>query len=148
MVRKYYLLQLLFLASSLFMTGCSVSYSTGKSSDTVSVFLDSVSASSSSVASGDNLALLLKTYGDDIAAATRFFLHQQESPEQYLRDIAAIATNYGIIDWQQQSITYQAMGKGIFQAGVAEDGIIDIPYFKSLAGTTAYALLLKGYHQS
>ena len=148
MTRNYSFWLSFYLLSSLCLTGCSISYSTGKSSDTVSVFLDSISTSSSSVAGGENFALLLKTYTDDIAAATRLFVRQQESSRQYLEEIAIIAGNHGITDWQQQTHTYQAMGKGLFQAGINETAIADLPYFKSLTGTAAYALLLQGYHQS
>ena len=136
------------LLGSMCLAGCSTSYVVGKSSDTVSVFLDSISTSSSSVAGGDAFAMLLQTYTDDIAAATRLYVRQQESREQYLEEIAAIAGACGIADWQQQVHTYLAMGKGLFQAGIKESAIADLPYFKSLTGTAAYAVLLQGYHQS
>ena len=136
----------LLVATSL-LAGCSISYSTGKSSDSISTSFDSISGSSTS--GGDTaVAPAASAYAEDVAAATVLHASSQKNSEQFLQTISNIARSHGIVDWEQERGTYSAMGKGLKRAGVDEQKITELPYFRTLAGSAAYSRLLQGYHQS
>lgn len=138
---------LLFAVFSL-LSGCSISYSSGKSSDSISASSDSISDSSGSGDDDEEAESTANVYGEDIAAATkRYALYQTES-EQFMQTISNIAQNHGIVDWEQEKLTYTAMGRGLKQAGINEQIIGELTYFSSLAGSDDYSLVLAGYHQS
>ncbi len=137
---------LLFSVLSL-LSGCSISYSSGKSSDSISASSDSISDSSGS-GDDEEAESTANAYGEDIAAATkRYALYQTESA-QFMQTISNIAQNHGIVDWEQEKLTYTAMGRGLKQAGINEQIIGELTYFSSLAGSDDYSLVLAGYHQS
>lgn len=134
-------------AAASFLAGCSISYSTGKSSDSISTSFDSISGSSGSV--GDTAAApAANGYGEDVAAATVLYASSRKNSEQFLHTISNIARSHGIVDWEQERGTYAAMGKGLKRAGIDEQQIAELPYFRTLAGTADYTRLLKGYRQS
>lgn len=137
---------LLFAAFSL-LSGCSISYSSGKSSDSISASSDSISDSSSSD-DDEEAASTANAYGEDIAAATKHYALYQAEREQFMQTISSIARNHGIADWEQKKLTYTAMGRGLKQAGINEQVIGELAYFSSLAGSDDYSLVLAGYHQS
>jgi len=135
-----------FVATSL-LTGCSISYSTGKSSDSISASFDSISGSSGS--GGDTAAAPAATvYAEDVAAATALYVSSQKNSEQFLQTISNIARSHGIVDWEREGMTYAAMGKGLKRSGIAEQQIAELPYFRTLAGSADFERLLTGYHQS
>ncbi len=128
------------------LSGCSVSYSTGKSSDAVSAVLDSVSASSPSP--GASAAFFEeKTYIRDIAAATVLYVKEQHDDALFAHTLAIIATDHGVVDWAGQDLTYTGMGRGLRQAGVAEQQIESLSFFRTLVPTARFARLLAGYKQ-
>jgi len=129
------------------LSGCSISYSSGKSSDSISASSDSISDSSGSD-DDEEAESTAKAYGEDIAAATKRYALYQTEREQFMQTISNIARNHGIVDWEQEKLTYTAMGRGLKRAGVNEKVIGELAYFSSLAGSVDYSLVLAGYHQS
>jgi len=137
---------LLFAVFSL-LSGCSISYSVGKSSDSISASSDSISDSSG----GDDdeeAESTANAYGEDIAAATKHYALYQTKREQFMQTVSNIARNHGIVDWEQEKLTYTAMGRGLKQAGINEQFIGELAYFSSLLGSDDYSLVLAGYHNS
>lgn len=136
----------LMLMVSSFLVGCSISYSTGKSSDSISASSDSISASSD----GDDntAAAAINNYAEDVAAATMHYASSTDESGQFLQTIANIARSHGIVDWEQVKLTFTAMGKGLKQAGVEEETISTLAYFDTLPKRADYLLVLKGYRQS
>jgi hypothetical protein len=129
------------------LTGCSISYSTGKSSDSISASFDSISGSSAS--GGETAAIsAANLYVEDVVAATVHYASNRENSEQFLHAISNIARRHGIVDWEREDMTYGAMGRGLRRAGVTEQQIGELPYFHTLTGSTDFKLLLVGYHQS
>ena len=139
-------LLVLFTAISL-LAGCSISYSTGKSSDAISASSDSISNSSDSD-DDKTAASTASTYVEDVATATVRYASNQKAREQFLQTISNIARSHGIVDWEREKITYTAMGKGLKRAGINKQGIATLGYFRTLADKSDYSLVLKGYHQS
>lgn len=145
-ISTFFAMMALFVVTSL-LAGCSVSYSTGKSSDSISTSLDSISGSSGS--SGDSAAgLAASAFAEDVEAATVLYASSLENSEQFQQIISNIARSHGIVDWEQQRGTYAAMGKGLKRAGVDEPKIVELPYFRTLAGSADFERLLQSYHQS
>lgn len=128
-------------------TGCSISYSLEKSSDSVSASLDSLTSISTSSSGGEEekVAETATVYVEDIAAITVLYASRETNNEEYQRQITRIAKNHGIGDWEQESATYEGMGMGLRRAGVAEDSISNMPYFRPLAETPHFDQVLKGY---
>ena len=134
-------------ASISLLTGCSISYSLGKSSDSISASSDSISTSSGN--DDDKVAdVAANMYIEDVAVATVRFVSNQENSEIFQQAISNIARNHGIVDWEREDSTYLAMGKGLKSAGVDEQTISDFPYFRIVARGAFYSLVLAGYHQS
>ncbi len=131
-------------------TGCSVSYSLEQSSDSVSTSLDSLTSitsisTSSSGGEGENVSVTAKIYEEDVAAATVLYVSGEKNKGMFQRQVTSIARNHGISDWEREASTFVGMGMGLRRAGVAEDSIVDLPYFHSVADGLNYAGIIKGY---
>lgn len=149
---KYYGYIGLLLAGSLLQAGCSISYSLEKSSDSVSTSLDSITSISTSSSGGEEseekkVSETATVYEEDIAAVTVLYVSREKNNDEFQRNVAGIAKNHGITDWEQEESTFLAMGKGLRRAGVAEDSIGNLPYFRSIAGSSNYSLVVKGYRR-
>lgn len=138
-------------------TGCSISYSLEKSSDSVSTSLDSLtsltsvstSLSSSTSSSGGSEDTKVNAtgsiYEEDVAAVTVLYVSREKTTNDYQRQVAAIAKNHGISDWEQEESTFLGMGKGLRRAGISEDSIVNLPFFRSIAGGSHYSDVITGY---
>ncbi len=135
------------LAAASLVAGCSISYSTGKSSDSISTSLDSISGSSGS-GKEKSATSAAKTYTEDVAAATVLFASGQKNSEQFLATVSQIARSHGIVNWEKEKETYIAMGRGLKRAGITKKEISELPYFSSLAGTSNYSTVLHEYKKS
>jgi hypothetical protein len=89
----------------------------------------------------------MQTYTNDVLAATLLFISNKQTSEQFALLITSIARNHGIVDWERKPETFEAMGRGLHQAGIAEDNITQFPYFQKMTGDAEYAFVLKGYHK-
>ncbi len=131
-------------------TGCSVSYSVDQSSDSVSTSLDSLISitsvsTSSSRGEDEKVSATAKNYEEDVAAATVLYVGGEKNRDVFQRQVTGIARNHGISDWEQEVSTFVGMGIGLRRAGVAEDSIVELPYFHSIADDSDYAGIIKGY---
>lgn len=146
---KYIVSVSLLCGISMIQAGCSISYSLEKSSDSVSASLDSLTSISTSSSGGEEerVTETATLYEEDIAAVTVLYASREKNNEEYQRQITRIAKNHGIGDWEQESATYEGMGMGLRRAGVAEDSISNMPYFRPLADTSRFAQVLAGYRK-
>lgn len=137
----------LLCAFALGQTGCSISYSLEKSSDSVSASLDSITSISTSSSGGEEekVSETGTMYEEDIAAVTVLYVSREKTTDDYQRQVTQIAKNHGISDWEQEETTFFGMGKGLRRAGVAEDSIINLPYFRSIADFPHYSKVIEGY---
>lgn len=147
--KKQYVYIALLCGASLIQAGCSISYSLEKSSDSVSASLDSVSSiSTSSFGGGEEEAKIRETgtvYEEDVAAVTVLYVSREKSTDDYQRQITAIAKNHGVSDWEQEESTFFGMGKGLRRAGVSEDSIGNLPFFRSMTDSSQYSNVITGY---
>ncbi len=130
---------LLVIAGLALLAGCSISYSSGKSSDS------SVSSFSSGGGERKDAEKENGTYADDIVAATSLFVSHGGDADAFQRQVAFIAGKHGITAWANDDSTFVAMGKGLKQAGIKEDQIANLPYFSTISSGPKYDLLMKGY---
>jgi len=131
-------------------TGCSVSYSLEQSSDSVSTSLDSLTSitsisTSSSGGEVEKASATARMYEEDVAAATVLYVSNEKNEGMFQRQVTRIARNHGINDWEQEVSTFVGMGMGLRRAGVAEDSIVDLPYFNTVAVGSNYAGIIEGY---
>ena len=146
--RKKYIYIGLLCAASMMQAGCSVSYSLEKSSDSVSASLDSLTSISTSSSGGSEEAKINATgsiYEEDVAAVTVLYVSREKTTDDYQRQVASIAKNHGISDWEQEESTYLGMGKGLRRAGVSEDSIVNLAFFRTIAGSSHYPNVITGY---
>lgn len=123
---------------SLGLTGCSISYSIGKSSDSSK----SISTSSSP---GDSTAQA--ALQSDIRIFTAEAVRSDIPADRYIRRIGQIAEDHGITDWEREKAALAAIGAGLRQAGVAESAVADLEMLKPLTHHTAtLELITEGYH--
>jgi len=131
---------LLVAASLALLAGCSISYSSGKSSDSVT---SSVSSGGGSKTAGQEISL----YTEEVVALTDSYVRQGKNSVNFQHTITYIARTHGINDWEREESTFVAMGKGLKQAGVSEENIVRLPYFETLAKGSQLASLLKGFKE-
>lgn len=134
----------------LLQTGCSVSYSLEESSDSVSTSLDSLTSitsisTSSSGGEEEKVSATTTVFEEDVAAVTVLYVSREKTTDEYQRQVTSIAKNHGISDWEQEQSTFIAMGKGLRRAGVSQGSISNLPYFRSMADSSSYSDVIKGY---
>ena len=128
--------------SSLFLSGCSISWSFGKSSDSLS------SISNSSSGNGEKETKPKETsslFMDDVTEATVLYVSQGKNNTEFQDNVTSIAKNHGINDWEGNEKTFAAMGKGLKLAGVSEDTINDYTYFNHLSSEPNYKYVVEGF---
>jgi len=113
---------------SIAITGCSLSYSSGSISDSTS----SIVSSPSSV-SGKS-----KKYQNEVADYTMAYVKSSQPGADYtsfLKGLSDIAAKEGVTNWDQDSLTYMGIGKGLKKADV--EGVAYETYKKNFAGGNA-----------
>jgi hypothetical protein len=146
--KKQYIYIGLLLSTAMMQAGCSISYSLEKSSDSVSASLDSITSISTSSSGGSEETKVNATgsvYEEDVAAVTVLYVSREKTTDDYQRQVAAIAKTHGISDWEQEESTYLGMGKGLRRAGISEDSIVNLPFFRSIAESSHYSSVIAGY---
>ncbi len=131
---------LLAVACLALLVGCSISYSSGKSSDSSTSSFSSGGDDSSKEADKE-----AGNYIDDVAAATSLFISQGGNDADFQYRIAYIAGKHGVTAWGNDDSTFIAMGKGLKQSGIEEDKIANLPFFSTITEGHKYELLMKGY---
>jgi len=135
---------LLFCAATLaLLAGCSISYSSGKSSDSSTTSSDSSSASSGS--ESKQAESEVTRYMEDVSAMTVLYVSQKKNSDEFQRQITNIAINHNITDWEKENDTFIAMGRGLKRAGVNEDNIANVPYFNTISQSPNYSIVIEGY---
>ena len=113
---------------SISINGCSISYSSKSISDSTS----SIVSSPSSV-SGKS-----KKYQNEIADYTMAYVKSSQPGAGYdtfLKGISDIAAKEGVTNWDQDSLTYMGIGKGLKKANV--EGVAYETYKRNFAGGNA-----------
>ena len=59
-------------------------------------------------------------YQDDIRVATSTAIASAATTDELLHQIAQIATEHGVSDWESEDATFIAIGEGMREAGLAE----------------------------
>ena len=131
----------LFLSGLLLFSGsgCSISYSVDQSSDSVSQSLDSISAifdsftsvSTSSGSEKKDVQAALQRFRDDVKGLTRIFIDDTHDSDNFERQLADVAMQYGILDWEHEPTTFEAIGISLRQNGVAETDIAHVSFLQT-----------------
>lgn len=135
------------------VTGCSVSYSGEKSSDSISQSLDSISASfdsfssisDSSGSAKEEVTAALDRFLADVSGLVRGWTAKQEGAGDFEYQLGALAMNYGIGDWERVPGLFYAIGAGLQQAGTDRDGITSQPFLQSGIMIRNSDLIASGY---
>ena len=121
------------------LLGCSISWSVSKSVRSSSHSSDSSSSSSPGAAE--------RAYEDDVSDYTRAYAKSGGSDFQtFQADLAKLARQHGITNWEEYLGTYTAIGAGLRAANVSEAGLL--AYEQNLAGGDQRKsdAIRKGYH--
>jgi hypothetical protein len=96
-----------------FLAGCSLSTSSEMGSD----------SSESSESSSRSSASLAKkvAYRDDVRAQTAAFVTTGGDTEAFEKRLGTLAREYGITNWEDERLTYLAIGAGLAEARVPEE---------------------------
>lgn len=129
---------LVVITFSLLITGCSFSHS----SESISDLTSSIVSSPSSLSGED------KKYVNDVSDYTAAYVKSTSAETDYnsfLKGLSDIATKKGISNWDQESMTYFAIGKGLKKAGV--EGITYETYKKNFSNSDEEKMknIQKGY---
>ena len=107
------------------INGCSLSYSSKSISD----------STSSIVSSPSSISGKSKKYQNEIADYTMAYVKSSQPGADYtsfLKGLSDIAAKEGVSNWDQDSLTYMGIGKGLKKANV--EGIAYETYKKNFAG--------------
>ena len=137
-------------------SGCSISYSVDQSSESVSQSLDSISASfdsftSISTSSGsekNSVQAALQRFSDDVRGLTRIFLDSTQDSDDFERQLADVARQYGIFDWEHESITFEAIGNSLRQSGVSEADIAHVIFLQTPVLKQNRNRILEGFREA
>jgi hypothetical protein len=102
-------LLLLFAASLVGVSACSLSYSSKSISDSISSPFKS-----SSDSSGDSHA----AYQADVRDYTAAYIRSGGDYDTFERKIGSVAAKHGITDWELDTGTYVAIGQGLRKGGL------------------------------
>jgi len=135
LVRRLLLLGCTLLVGS----GCSISYSVDQSSESIAQSSDSISASfesftsiSTSSGSGQKeVQAALQRFKDDVRGLTRVFLNNGDGSDNFERELTIVAMHYGILDWESEPMTFEAIGSGLRDSGLAEDDIQSVSFLQA-----------------
>lgn len=106
-----YLQSAVFVSAAFIIAGCSISNSSKSISDSTS----SIVSSPSSV-SGKS-----KQYQNEVADFTMAYVKSSDPNADYsvfLKGLSEVAAKEGVTDWEQDSLTYLGIGKGLKKAKV------------------------------
>jgi hypothetical protein len=123
---KHTLIYSALCSSAFVIAGCSFSYS----SESISDSTKSIISSPSSI-SGKS-----KKYQNEVADYTMAYVKSSQPGADYttfLKGISDIAAKQGVTNWDQDSLTYLGIGKGLKKANV--EGITYETYKKNFAGS-------------
>ena len=113
---------------SIAITGCSLSYSSGSISD----------STSSIVSSPSSISGKSKKYQNEVADYTMAYVKSSQPGADYtsfLKGLSDIAAKEGVTNWDQDSLTYMGIGKGLKKADV--EGVAYETYKRNFAGGNA-----------
>ena len=132
------------------LTGCSISYSFEKSSDSISESLDSISASftsfSDSSGSGEEeVTAHLQRFYRDVKALARVWSRDGRDGESFESELDLLAHRYGIVNWDTHPQTFMAIGSGLRQAGVEAETLPDQLFLKTELMHHHEQEILRGY---
>jgi ubiquitin len=122
---KQSLLYSALFSMSIALNGCSFSDSSKSISD----------STSSIVSSPSSISGKSKKYQNEVADYTMAYVKSSKPNADYtsfLKGLSDIAANEGVTNWDQDSLTYMGIGKGLKQADV--EGIAYETYKKNFAG--------------
>jgi hypothetical protein len=125
---KQSLLYSALFSMSIALNGCSFSDSSKSISD----------STSSIVSSPSSISGKSKKYQNEVADYTMAYVKSSKPNADYttfLKGLSDIAAKEGVTNWDQDSLTYTGIGKGLKQADV--DGIAYETYKKNFAGGDA-----------
>ncbi|MCK5191007.1 MAG: putative lipoprotein [Methylococcales bacterium] len=131
------------ISLSLFLHGCSFSYSSESSSKSSGGSSDSAS---SIVSSPSNSSKTTEKYQQEIQDYTHAYVKSSDADyASFQKGLTDIAASHGVVDWEQDSITYVAIGRGLKKAGLK--GVAYETYKKNLSGSdvTKMADIQEGY---
>jgi len=113
-----------------FLTGCSFSHS----SKSISKSLKGSSGSVSSIVSSpSNSSKTGAEYQHDIEDYTHAYVKSTtENYASFQKGLTDIADSHGVVDWENDSTTFNAIGKGLKKANV--EGVSYETYKKNLTG--------------
>ena len=131
------------ISLALFLHGCSFSYSSKGSSKSLRGSSDSAS---SIVSSPSNSSKTGEKYQQEIQDYTHAYVKSSEADyASFQKGLTDIADKHGVVDWEHDSKTYIAIGKGLKKAKL--EGITYETYKKNLTGsdTTKMQDIQEGY---
>ena len=119
------------ISLAIFLHGCSFSWSSKKSSKSSKRSSNSVS---SIVSSPSNSSKTDEKYQQEIQDYTHAYVKSSEADyASFQKGLTDIADSHGVVDWEQDEITFVAIGRGLKKAGL--EGIAYETYKKNLTGS-------------
>ena len=139
-MKKSNLMLIALLFVCLIFSGCSFSTSSKTSSESSS------SPSTSSSDQGESsVQKTSSSYEEDVAALSILYVGSAGSAQDFQRELGQISNSHGIVDWENNSGTYKAIGIGLNRAKISEAAIETLPFLQGMSNSPHYSQILEGY---
>ncbi len=145
-MRRCCIVLMVLIPVCLIISGCSFSkWSKHSSISSSSPFRWS---SRSSKGGQNSVQTAANSYSDEITALTVLYAKSGGTSKGFQRELSIVSGSYGIVDWENDVLTYESIGMGLKQSGVSDQSIKNLPFLQTDNFIDHYSQILSGYYSS
>ncbi|MCP4176191.1 MAG: putative lipoprotein [bacterium] len=150
-MNKKSIILIAFLPIYLIATGCSFSKSSksfSRSSKSISKSASSPSRwlSRSSKKDKSNVNTAAYSYQDEVITLATLYAESGGTSQNFQRELSIIASNHGIIAWENNINTFESIGIGLKQGGILNKSIKTLSFLQTKTFVDNYSLIVSGYN--
>lgn len=123
-----------------FVSNCSFSTSSKHSSKS-----SSSSCRSSSKQGAESANKTSASYQEEVSALAILYVGSMGSTQDFQRELGKVASDHGIIDWQNTESTFKAIGIGLKRAKIPVYNINTLPFLDGLWNSPFYPQIKAAY---
>ena len=146
-MKKHSIILLTLSVICLIISGCSFSHSSKSSSKgSKASFKSSSSPSRWSSGNKNNAVKTADSYQNETAALASLYANFDGTSHDFQRDLSMISRRHGIVDWENNTQTFKAIGVGLKRSGVSKDSIKTLSFLQGDNIFDHYSDILSAYN--
>ena len=145
-MKKYSLVLLTLSVICLIISGCSFSHSSKSISKSIKSSSKSISSPSRWSSGNKNSAVkTANSYQNETAVLTSLYAKSDGTSQDFQRELSTISRRHGIVDWENNTQTFTAIGVGLKRSGVSKESIKTLSFLQGDNIFDHYSDILSGY---